>query len=144
MPNSLYKLFEHKCVLEVCVHIHSVIIKIHIVFFFNPFSRIRLFSDSSQNDVVLYRPLPGAIHEFTLTFNLIAVVGIFGLLSWGRAPSPEHGPNPENSPVPDEGWNRLGVRSWGGGGMLENCHWTEVGRLYLFIHVRVVLIRMVS
>ncbi len=61
MPNSLYKLFEHKCVLEVCVHIHSVIIQIHIVFFFYPFSRIRLFSDSCQNDVVLYRPLPGAI-----------------------------------------------------------------------------------
>ncbi len=40
--------------------------------------------------------------------------------------------------------NRLGVRSWGGGGMPENCHWTEVGRLYLFIYVRVVLIRMVS
>ncbi len=28
--------------------------------------------------------------------------------------------------------------------MPENCHWTEVGRLYLFIHVRVVLIRMVA
>ncbi len=29
-------------------------------------------------------------------------------------------------------------------GMPENCHWTEVGRLYLYIYVRVVLIRMVS
>ncbi len=36
--------------------------------------------------------------------------------------------------------------SWNAGklSLLENCHWTEVGRLYLFIHVRVVLIRMVS
>ncbi len=49
------------------------------------------------------KALKSLFHEFTLTFNLIAVVGIFGLLSWGRAPSPEHGPNPENSPVPDEG-----------------------------------------
>ncbi len=24
--NSLFKLFEHKCVLEVCVHIHPIII----------------------------------------------------------------------------------------------------------------------
>ncbi len=29
-----YKLFEHKCVLEVCVHIHPIMIKIHPVFFF--------------------------------------------------------------------------------------------------------------
>ncbi len=34
MQNSLYKLFEHKCVLEVCVHIHPIMIKIHPVFFF--------------------------------------------------------------------------------------------------------------
>ncbi len=34
MQNSLYKLFEHKCVLEVCVHIHPIMIKIHLVFFF--------------------------------------------------------------------------------------------------------------
>ncbi len=27
-------LFEHKCVLEVCVHIHPIMIKIHPVFFF--------------------------------------------------------------------------------------------------------------
>ncbi len=27
MQNSLYKLFEHKCVLEVCVHIHPIMIK---------------------------------------------------------------------------------------------------------------------
>ncbi len=52
---------------------------------------------------VCVRRMYVCVHEFTLTFNLIAVVGIFGLLSWGRAPSPEHGPNPENSPVPDEG-----------------------------------------
>ncbi len=37
MQNSLYKLFEHKCVLEVCVHIHPIIIKIHPVFFKIPF-----------------------------------------------------------------------------------------------------------
>ncbi len=33
MQNSLYKLFEQKCVLEVCVHIHPIMIKIHPVFF---------------------------------------------------------------------------------------------------------------
>ncbi len=37
--NSLFKLFEHKCVLEVSVHIHPIMIKIHPVFFFkSPFS----------------------------------------------------------------------------------------------------------
>ncbi len=34
MQNSIFKLFEHKCVLEVCVHIHPIMIKIHPVFFF--------------------------------------------------------------------------------------------------------------
>ncbi len=34
MQNSLYNLFEHKRVLEVCVHIHPIMIKIHPVFFF--------------------------------------------------------------------------------------------------------------
>ncbi len=34
MQNSLYKLIEHKCVLEACVHIHPIKIKIHLVFFF--------------------------------------------------------------------------------------------------------------
>ncbi len=34
MQNSLFKLFEHKCVLEVCVHIHPIMIKIHPVFFY--------------------------------------------------------------------------------------------------------------
>ncbi len=39
MQNLLYKLFEHKCVLEVCVHIHPIMIQIHPVFFFkSPFS----------------------------------------------------------------------------------------------------------
>ncbi len=39
--NSLFKLFEHKCVLEVCVHIHPIMIKIHPVFFFlNPCFKI--------------------------------------------------------------------------------------------------------
>ncbi len=27
MQNSLFKLFEHKCVLEVCVHIHPITLK---------------------------------------------------------------------------------------------------------------------
>ncbi len=36
MQNSLYKLFEHKCVLEVCVHIHPIMIKIHPVVFLIP------------------------------------------------------------------------------------------------------------
>ncbi len=30
-----YKLFEHNCVLEVCVHNHPIMIKIHPVFFFH-------------------------------------------------------------------------------------------------------------
>ncbi len=34
MLNSLSKLFEHKCELEVCVHIHLIMIKTHLVFFF--------------------------------------------------------------------------------------------------------------
>ncbi len=34
MQKSLFKLFEHKCVLEVCVHIHPIMIKIHPLFFF--------------------------------------------------------------------------------------------------------------
>ncbi len=34
MLNSIFKLFEHKCVLEVCVHIYPTMIKIHPVFFF--------------------------------------------------------------------------------------------------------------
>ncbi len=39
MQNSRYKLFEHTCVLKVCVHIHPIMIKIHPVFFFkSPFS----------------------------------------------------------------------------------------------------------
>ncbi len=43
MQNSLVKLFEHKCVLEVCVHIYMI--QIHPVFFFvNPyFLGIRLY-----------------------------------------------------------------------------------------------------
>ncbi len=31
MQNSLFKLFEHKCVLEVCVHIHPIMIKIPVL-----------------------------------------------------------------------------------------------------------------
>ncbi len=41
MQNSLYKLFEQKCVLEVCVQIHPIMIKIQPVFFFlNPYFKI--------------------------------------------------------------------------------------------------------
>ncbi len=48
MQNSLYKLFEHKCVLEVCVHIHPIMIKIHPVFFFIP-----ILKCPSSNQAVL-------------------------------------------------------------------------------------------
>ncbi len=40
MQNSLYMLFEHKCVLEVCVHINPIMIKTHPVFFFIPYFKI--------------------------------------------------------------------------------------------------------
>ncbi len=46
MQNSHFKLFEHKCVLEVCVHIHPIMIQIHPVFFLpilKSLSQIRLF-----------------------------------------------------------------------------------------------------
>ncbi len=71
MQNSLFKLFEHKCVLEVCVHIHPIMIKLHPVFFFkslflNPLSQIRLFREPCQNDVVLYRPLPRELIDKTI------------------------------------------------------------------------------
>ncbi len=42
MQNSLYKLFEHKSVLEVCVHIHPIMIKIHPVFFKTPFLKLKI------------------------------------------------------------------------------------------------------
>ncbi len=34
MQIHFYMVFEHKCVLAVCVHIHPIMIKIHPVFFF--------------------------------------------------------------------------------------------------------------
>ncbi len=34
MQQSLFKLFEHKCVLEVCVHIHPIMIKTNRFFFY--------------------------------------------------------------------------------------------------------------
>ncbi len=54
-----YMLFEHKCVLAVCVHNHPIMIKIHPVFFglfFNPdkwkpLSQIKLISDFWLCDV---------------------------------------------------------------------------------------------
>ncbi len=48
MQNSLYKLFEHKCVLEVCAHIHPIMIKIHPVFFSIP-----ILKSSFSNQAVL-------------------------------------------------------------------------------------------
>ncbi len=33
---TLYELFEHKCVLEVCVHTHRIMMTIHPVFFLIP------------------------------------------------------------------------------------------------------------
>ncbi len=52
--DAKFKLFEQKCVLEVCVHIHPIMIKVHPVFFFkslflkSPFSNqavLRLLSE---------------------------------------------------------------------------------------------------
>ncbi len=41
MPNLLFELFEHKCVLEVCVQIHPIMIQVfYPVFFFNPYFKI--------------------------------------------------------------------------------------------------------
>jgi len=48
MQNSRCKLFAHKCVLEVCVHIHPIMIKIHPVFFFIP-----VLKSPSSNQAVL-------------------------------------------------------------------------------------------
>ncbi len=48
MQNSLYKLFEHKCVLKVCVHIHPIMIKIHPVFLFYLIFFIPIFKFSNQ------------------------------------------------------------------------------------------------
>ncbi len=51
MQNSLE--FEHKCVLAVCVHNHTIMIKIHPVFFFKfpqiIRSQIKPFTDSWQS-----------------------------------------------------------------------------------------------
>ncbi len=41
MRNLLYKLFKHKCVFEVCLHIHPIMIKNPpSVFFLNPYFKI--------------------------------------------------------------------------------------------------------
>ncbi len=48
MQNSLYMLFEHKCALEICLHIHPIIIKIHPVFFFSS-----ILKSPSSNQAVL-------------------------------------------------------------------------------------------
>ncbi len=53
MQNSLYKLFEHKCVLEVCVHIHPIMIKIHPVCFLIPILTLMYCSKTGD---LLYGP----------------------------------------------------------------------------------------
>ncbi len=58
-----YMLFEHKCVLAVCVHNHPIMIKIHPVFFFYllkslPLSQIKPFSASCLCDVTQTQALP--------------------------------------------------------------------------------------
>ncbi len=68
MQNSLYKLFEHKCVLEVCVHIHPIMIKIHPVFFFNPYFKIHfLKSGCSEVPVRMTYFFTGHSHDSSLT-----------------------------------------------------------------------------
>ncbi len=46
MQNSLFKLFEHKCVLEVCENIHPIMIKKAL--FQNPFSNQAVLGSLSQ------------------------------------------------------------------------------------------------
>ncbi len=48
MQNSLYKLIEHKCVLEVCVRIHPIMIKSTQCFFYPYFKIAFLKSDCSE------------------------------------------------------------------------------------------------
>jgi len=67
MQNSLYKLFEHKCVLEVCVHIHPMI-NTHPVFFLILFSNqavLRFLSErrSSVQAEDPYRSKLRAVHH---------------------------------------------------------------------------------
>ncbi len=96
-------------------------------------------------------------HKFTLTSNLIAnnkyILACCPGLRARNMTEPRELPL---SLIWDK--NRLGVRSWGGGGMPENCHWTEVGRLHIYIyiyvyiythththtHTRIELVRIVS
>ncbi len=58
MQNSLYKLFEHKCVLKLCIYIHPIMLKTISGFFFYPYFKTPfLKSGCSQNDVALSRLL---------------------------------------------------------------------------------------
>jgi len=66
--------FEHKCVLAVCVHNHHIMVKpIHYLFFFlNPHesqavSQIKPFAVSMQCDVTLHRPRPWLASESALS-----------------------------------------------------------------------------
>ncbi len=45
---TLYKLFEHNCVLEVCVHTHRIMMTIHPVFFYTHFKIPFLKSGCSE------------------------------------------------------------------------------------------------
>ncbi len=60
--------FKHKCVLEVCVHIQPVMIKIHPVFFFNPYFKIPfLKSGCSESPVRMTWFCTGPSHDSWLT-----------------------------------------------------------------------------
>ncbi len=55
MQNSLYKLLEHKCVLEVCISISilAIMIKVHpVFFFFNPYFKIPLLKPGCSESPV--------------------------------------------------------------------------------------------
>ncbi len=67
-------------------------------------------------------------HEFALTYNMVEQkVGMFCVLSGGKT-------REEPEPPPSQEWDefRLRVRSWGGGGLLENHQRTEVNWLYIY------------
>ncbi len=64
MLNSLFKLFECKCVLEVCVHIHPIM----ICFFLNPYFKILfLKSGCSESPVSMTLFCTGPSHKSWLT-----------------------------------------------------------------------------
>ncbi len=86
---------------------------------------------------------PCCFHKFTLTSNLIENSKHTLACCPGEGLRARNIARTQRTP-PSLIWdkNRLGVRSWGGGGMPENCRRTEVGRLHIYI--RIVLVGMVS